>query len=103
MKYQNLLEEFIDTTLILSPRQKTSLKREILQSFAYNYIKEHSYLSISNITIDFMIKVLQISKFNNRQNVELKRRLKYSFGYIIKKMVREKLLIKHGRRCYKVK
>ena len=102
MKYINLLDEFIDTTLILSPDQKISLKREVLQSFAYKYIKKHTYLSINNITIDFMINVLQISKFNKRQNMELKRRLKYRFAYIIKNLVREKLLIKYGRKCYKV-
>lgn len=103
MKYQNLLEEFINTTLILSPTQKTSLKRETIQSFAYNYIKEHIYFSISNVATDFMIKVLQISQFKEKRIAELKRRLKYRFSYIIRNMVKEELLIKYGQKCYKVK
>lgn len=103
MKYTSLLKGFINTTLILTSDQKTSLKREVLQSFAYNYIKEHTYLSINNITVDFMISVLQISKFRKSENIELKRCLKYSFASIIKKLAREKIIIKHGRKCYKVK
>jgi len=103
MKFVSLLENFVNTTLILSSDQKISLRREILQSFAYNYIKDHIYLSIANITSDFMRNVLQISKFKEKNSAELKRCLKYSFAYIIKKMAREKLIIKRGRKCYKVK
>jgi len=102
MKYISLLQDFINTTLILSPEQKISLRKEILQSFADNYIKEHIYLSIANITTDFMRNVMQISKFKEKNSAELKRRLKYSFAYIIKKMAREKLIVKRGRKCYKV-
>lgn len=88
---------------ILTELELIKLKEK--RTWIIDYLKNHRFITVSNLTGDFMLKEWQINLQGQKSGnpaLEMKRILIYSFRPIVQALVREGKLLKYNTRTYKV-
>ena len=74
------------------------------EAWVMGYLKEHTYITLNNLTGDFMLDEWNISLVGRSYTPsnDLKKLLVYSFRPIIQKLSKEGVLLKYNSKTYKV-
>lgn len=96
-----IIEYFKRHSIIKSESLPREIKLGELYDFFDEYIKEHAYFNIRNLSIEFLMDIGSFT-YKDASKSEGLGKIKYRFSRIIGVAIQQKILMKHNRQTIKV-